>query len=33
MRHFDKSEQLKILLEVTYKIYNEEGFDYKREKI
>ena len=33
MRHFDKSELLRTLLEVTYKIYDEEGFDYKREKI
>lgn len=33
VRHFDKSELLKTLLDVTYQIYNEEGFDYKREKI
>ena len=29
VRNFDKSELLKILLEVTYQIYDEEGFDYK----
>ncbi len=33
IRHFDKSELLKTLLEVTYQIYDEEGFDYQREKI
>ncbi|WP_372844281.1 LysR family transcriptional regulator [Psychrobacter sp.] len=33
IRHFDKSELLKTLLDVTYQIYDEEGFDYKREKI
>lgn len=33
VRHFDKSELLKTLLNVTYQIYDEEGFDYKREKI
>ncbi len=33
VRHFDKSELLKTLLDVTYQIYDEEGFDYKREKI
>ena len=33
VRHFDKSELLKTLLEVTYQIYDEEGFDYKPEKI
>ena len=29
VRNFDKSELLKILLDVTYQIYDEEGFDYK----
>ena len=33
VRHFDKSELLKTLLEVTYQIYDEEGFDYKPEQI
>jgi DNA-binding transcriptional LysR family regulator len=33
VRHFDKSELLKTLLNVTYQIYDAEGFDYKREKI
>lgn len=33
VRHFDKSKLLKTLLDVTYQIYDEEGFDYKREKI
>ena len=33
VRHFDKSELLKTLLDVTYQIYDEEGFDYEREKI
>lgn len=33
VRHFDKSELLKTLLDVTYQIYDEEGFDYKREQI
>ena len=31
VRHFDKSELLKTLLEVSYQIYDEEGFDYQRE--
>ena len=33
VRHFDKSELLKTLLEVTYQFYDIEGFDYKREEI
>lgn len=33
VRHLDKSELLKTLLEVTYQIYDEEGFDYQREEI
>ncbi len=33
VRHFDKSELLKTLLEVTYQIYEEEGFIYQREEI
>lgn len=33
VRHFDKSELLETLLDVTYQIYDEEGFIYKREKI
>ena len=33
VRHFDKSELLKTLLEVTYQFYDIEGFDYKREQI
>lgn len=33
VRHFDKSELLKTLLEVTYQIYDEEGFIYQREQI
>ncbi|WP_299185026.1 LysR family transcriptional regulator [uncultured Psychrobacter sp.] len=33
VRHFDKSELLKTLLTVTYQIYDEEGFNYKREEI
>ena len=33
VRHFDKSELLKTLLEVTYQFYDIEGFNYKREKI
>lgn len=33
VRHFDKSELLKTLLDVTYQIYDAEGFDYKRENI
>lgn len=33
VRHFDKSELLKTLLNVTYQIYDAEGFDYKRERI
>ena len=33
VRHFDKSELLETLLDVTYQIYDEEGFVYKREKI
>lgn len=33
VRHFDKSRLLKTLLNVTYQIYDAEGFDYKREKI
>ena len=33
VRHFDKSELLKTLLDVTYQVYDEEGFDYKLEKI
>lgn len=31
VRHFDNSELLKTLLEVSYQIYDEEGFDYQRE--
>lgn len=31
VRHFDKSELLKTLLEVSYQIYDEEGFNYQRE--
>lgn len=31
VRHFDKSELLKTLLEVSYQIYDEEGFDYQCE--
>lgn len=31
VRHFDKSELLKTLLEVSYQIYDEEGFDYRHE--
>lgn len=33
IRHFDKSELLMTLLEVTYQIYDEEGFEYVCEKI
>ncbi|OLF38145.1 LysR family transcriptional regulator [Psychrobacter sp. Cmf 22.2] len=33
VKHFDKSKLLKTLLAVTYQIYDEEGFDYKREEI
>jgi len=33
VRHFDKSDLLKTLLDVTYQIYDAEGFDYKRERI
>ena len=33
VRHFDKSGLLETLLDVTYQIYDEEGFIYKREKI
>lgn len=33
IRHFDKSELLETLLDVTYQIYDEEGFIYKREYI
>lgn len=33
VRHFDKSELLKTLLEVTYQFYDIEGFNYKRERI
>ncbi|MEC5211254.1 DNA-binding transcriptional LysR family regulator [Psychrobacter sp. PL15] len=33
VRHFDKSDLLKTLLEVTYQFYDKEGFDYKREYI
>lgn len=33
VRHFDKSALLKTLLEVTYQVYEEEGFVYKREQI
>ena len=33
VRHFDKSELLKTLLDFTYQIYDEEGFVYKREQI
>lgn len=33
VRHFDKSNLLKTLLEVTYQIYDEEGFVYQREEI
>lgn len=33
VRNFDKSELLETLLDMTYQIYDEEGFDYKREKI
>ena len=33
VRHFDKSDLLKTLLEVTYQIYDSEGFSYKREQI
>ena len=33
VRHFDKSELLKTLLEVTYQFYDIEGFDYKPEQI
>ena len=33
VRHFDKSALLETLLEVTYQIYDEEGFSYQREKI
>ena len=33
VRHFDKSELLKTLLNVTYQIYDAEGFDYRRERI
>ncbi len=33
VRHFDKSELLKTLLEVTYQVYEEEGFVYKCEQI
>lgn len=32
-RHYDKSELLKTLLEVTYKICNEEVFVYQPEII
>lgn len=31
VRHFDKSELLKTLLEVSYQIYDEKGFNYQRE--
>jgi len=33
VRHFDKSELLKTLSDLTYQIYDEEGFDYKPEQI
>lgn len=33
VRHFDKSELLKTLLDVTYQIYDEEGFIYHREHV
>lgn len=33
MRHFDKSELLKTLLNVVYQIYDEAGFSYQREQI
>ena len=33
VRHFDRSELLETLLEVTYQFYDIEGFNYKREKI
>lgn len=33
VRHFDKSELLKTLLDVTYEVYEEEGFEYQREQI
>lgn len=33
VRHFDKSELLKTLLEVTYQIYDAEGINYQRERI
>ncbi len=33
IRHFDKSELLKTLLDIAYQIYDEEGFDYKRVQI
>ncbi len=33
VRHFDKSDLLKTLLEVTYQLYDVEGFNYKREHI
>ena len=33
VRHFDRSALLKTLLEVTYQVYEEEGFVYKREQI
>lgn len=33
VRHFDKSELLKTLLDVTYQIYDQENFSYQREQI
>lgn len=33
VRHFDKSELLKTLLDFTYQIYDEEGFIYHREHV
>ncbi len=33
VRHFDKSDLLKTLLDVTYKLYDEEEFVYRREEI
>lgn len=33
IRHFDKSEVLKTLLDITYQFYESEGLDYVREEI
>lgn len=33
VRHFDKSDLLKTLLDVTYELYDEERFVYRREEI